>query len=148
MINYSHPDLTQHPPRSVRVRLGGYAHLPRLLDKARALAAGKEAGYCYNCPLDRHFFDFTGIDHEKLLAAVKGGMSDTEAIAWVREHAKPTAFEIHTWSNWVEQHGPGGAGGHEWMAETIKAGAGDRDDIRSFADLLDLDDYVSYGGKG
>jgi hypothetical protein len=33
-------------------------------------------------------------------------------------------------------------------AETIKANAGDRDDIRSFADLLDLDDYVSYGGKG
>ena len=36
----------------------------------------------------------------------------------------------------------------EWVEETIKANAGDRDDIRSFADLLDLDDYVSYGGKG
>ena len=28
------------------------------------------------------------------------------------------------------------------------ANAADRDDVRSFADLLDLDDYVSYGGKG
>ena len=41
MIDYRHPDLTQHPPRSPRVRLGGFAHLPRLLDKARAFAAGR-----------------------------------------------------------------------------------------------------------
>ena len=40
MISYSTPDLTQHPPRSPRVRLGGFVHLPRLLDKARAYAAG------------------------------------------------------------------------------------------------------------
>ena len=62
MINYSSPDLTQHPPRSVHVRLGGFAHLPRLLDKARAFAAGKHGGYKYNCPLDRQFFLFTGVD--------------------------------------------------------------------------------------
>ena len=28
------PDLTQRPPRSPRQRLGGYALLPRMLDKA------------------------------------------------------------------------------------------------------------------
>jgi hypothetical protein len=147
-MNYSNPDLTQHPPRSPRVRLGGYAHLPRLLDKARAFAAGKNGGYHYNCPMDRHFFDFTGIDHEAFLAEVKKGRNDTEMLVYVRSVVKRTASEVYTWSTWIEQHGPGGAGGHEWMAETIKAAAGDRDDVRSFADLLDLDDYVSYGGKG
>ena len=45
MTDFSAPDLTQHPPRSVRVRLGGFAHLPRLLDKARAFAAGKQGSY-------------------------------------------------------------------------------------------------------
>lgn len=148
MLNYSNPDLTQHPPRSVRVRLGGYAHLPRLLDKARAVISGKNAGYHYNCPLDRQFFNFTGIDHERLLAEVKQGRSDTEMIAWVRANTTRLPNEIYAWTQWLEQHGPGGAGGHEWMAETIKANAGDRDDVRSFADLLDLDDYVSFGGKG
>ncbi len=148
MINYSQPDLTQHPPRSVRVRLGGYAHLPRLLDKARAVVGGRNAGYHFNCPLDRHFFEFTGIDSEKLMAEVKAGKSDTQMLAWVRANTKRTAFEVHAWSQWLEQHGPGGAGGHEWMAETIKADAGERDDIRSFADLLDMDDFVSFGGKG
>lgn len=148
MINYSTPDLTVHPPRSVHVRLGGYAQLPRLLDKARATLAGKNGSYDFNCPMDRLFFDFTGIDHDAFLAELKKGKSDTEMLAYVRGHTKRLPSEIHAWSMWIEQHGPGGAGGHEWIAETVKADAGDRDDIRTFADLLDLDDYVSFGGKG
>ena len=148
MTNYSSPDLTKHPPRSVRVRLGGFAHLPRLLDKARAFAGNKAGGYKFNCAMDRNFFEFTGIDHEAILAEIKTGKSDTEMLAWVRAHTRRLPWEIHAWSIWLEQHGPAGAGGHEWIAETIKANAGDRDDIRSFADLLDLDDYVSFGGKG
>jgi hypothetical protein len=148
MINYSSPDLTRHPPRSARVRLGGFAHLPRLLDKARAVVGGKNGPYHYNCPMDRNFFEFTGIDHELMMAEIKQGRSDTEMLAWVRANTKRSPAEIHAWSQWLDQHGPAGAGGHEWIAETIKANAGERDDIRSFADLLDLDDYVSYGGRG
>src|ERR1043165_1011499 len=106
MINYSHPDLTQHPPRSVRVRIGGFAHLGRLLDKARAFIAGKNGPYHYNCPLDRQVFEFTGIDHEKMLAEIKTGKSDTDMVAWVRENTKRTRFEIFTWSNWLDQYGP------------------------------------------
>jgi len=147
-LNLSAPDLTQHPPRSARVRLGGFAHLPRLLDKARAHAAGRAGEYHYNCPMDQHFFNFTGLSHEGLLAEVKQGKSDSEMLAWVRANAKRGPAEIYAWSEWIEQHGPGGSGGHEWMASVITAGAADRDDIRSFADLLDLDDYVSFGGKG
>ena len=33
------PDLTHRPPRSPRCRLGGYAGLPRMLDKGRATVA-------------------------------------------------------------------------------------------------------------
>ena len=29
LMNYSTPDLTQHPPRSPRARMGGYVLLPR-----------------------------------------------------------------------------------------------------------------------
>ena len=83
-----------------------------------------------------------------MLAEVKLGRSDTQMLAWVRAHVKRSAFEIHAWSQWLEQQGPGGSGGHEWMAGTIKTDAAERDDIRTFADLLDLDDYVSFGGKG
>jgi hypothetical protein len=147
-IKYATPDLTQHPPRSVRVRLGGFAHLPRLLDKARATAGGKAGEYHFNCPLDRHFFEFTGIDHEQLLAEVKKDKSDTEMLAWIDPQVKQSTAEIQVWSNWVENLGPGGSPGHAWFSEMIKADAGERDDIRSFSDLLDLDDYVSFGGRG
>ncbi|NBX59754.1 MAG: DUF5069 domain-containing protein, partial [Opitutaceae bacterium] len=83
MINYRQPDLTEHPPRSLRVRLGGYAHLCRLLDKARAVIANKGGEYHYNCPLDEAFFGFTGIDHAAMLAEIKTGKNDVEILAWV-----------------------------------------------------------------
>ncbi len=147
MINYSAPDLTQHPPRSVRVRLGGYAHLPRLLDKARAVIAGKGADYHYNCPLDQQLFAFTGISADAMLAEIKSGKTDTQILAWVDATSKRQRYEVIAWSAWLEQHGPGGAPGHEWAAGVIKGNKSERDDIRSFADILDFDDYHSYGGK-
>lgn len=148
MTNYGTPDLTAHPPRSVRVRLGGFAHLPRLLDKARAFAAGKHGAYVYACPLDKQFFGFTGIDPEAFLAEARKGGSDTQMLAWVRARTSRQASEVEAWSDWLMRHGPGGADGHQWLAATVKAAAPERDDIKSFADLLDLDDYVSFGGRG
>ena len=147
MINYSAPDLTQHPPRSMRVRLGGYAHLARLLDKARASLAGKNGEYHYNCPLDQQFFAFTGIDHESMFTAIKTGKTDVEILEWVGTQTKRQKFEIVAWSSWLDLHGPGGEEGHEWVASVIKGHKSERDDIRSFADLLDFDDFISYGGK-
>ena len=147
MVNLSAPDLTQHPPRSVRVRLGGYAHLCRLLDKARATVAGKAGEYHFNCPLDQRFFSFAGVNHEALLAEVKAGKTDVQILEWVESQTKRTPNEIAAWSTWLENLGPGGAEGHEWIASVIKKHNSERDDIRSFADLLDFDDYVSFGGK-
>ena len=55
------PDLAKQPPRSPRVRLGGYAVLPRILDKGRATIAGKAGEYKFGCPLDQRFLQFVGI---------------------------------------------------------------------------------------
>lgn len=150
MIDYAKPDLTQHPPRSPRVRLGGFAHLPRLLDKARAHLAGTLGDYHYNCPLDKLFFTFTGIDPDALLAEVAKGASDTAMLKWVLANApaKRSAAEIAAWSAWLEQHGPGSADGHEWVASVVRSAGPERDDVRSFFEILDLDDYASFGGRG
>ena len=147
MINFSAPDLTQHPPRSMRVRLGGYAHLPRLLDKARAVIAGKGGEYHYNCPLDELFFEFTGINEAVMFAEIKTGKTDVQILEWVNATSKRLPYAVASWSAWLEQRGPGSADGHEWIASVIKGNNSERDDIRSFADMLDLDDYLSYGGK-
>ena len=149
MITYSTPDLTQHPPRSPRVRLGGYVHLPRLLDKARAFAAGKIGEYVYSCPLDKRFFSYVGIDPDAFLAAVKTGKGDVEMLAWVNDHTQPprAPWEIAAWSHWLENLGPGDAKRHAVFAEDIGKLSPGRDDIRTYFARLELDDYVSFGGR-
>ena len=149
MINFSRPDLSQHPPRSARVRLGGFAQLPRLLDKARALAAGTIGPYDYPAMMDSQFFDFTGIDADAILSRVKSGASDAEMLQWVRENMNPKRqpHEIAQWSAWLETFGAHTAKGHEWLGARMKECGPGRDDVQSYCEHLDIDDYTSYGGK-
>ena len=150
MINLSAPDLTQHPPRSPRVKLGGFVHLPRLLDKARAAANGKLGEFVFPCPLDQRFFSFVGITSDALLAEVKKGRSDTEMLAWLLASASPARqpWEIAAWSDYLTALSPGDIKRHTIFAEHIEKLAAGREDIVTYFDRLDLDDYVSYGGKG
>jgi hypothetical protein len=148
MLKLAKPNLSKHPPRSPHAQLGGFVHLPRLLDKARAASAGKNGEYRYNCPLDQHFFRFTGIGHRALLAEAGKGRSDSQMLAWIRARTKVLPAEIAAWSAWMRAHSPGGAPGHGWFGEVITKGAKGRDDVHGFFDLLDLDDFLSFGGKG
>lgn len=141
------PDLTQFPPRSPRVRLGGYAILPRMLDKGRATLAGKQGEYHYACPLDQQFLTFAGIDPEALKKELH--LSDTEILAWIQQHAKHqrTGSEITAWTQWQENRAPDNPDGREYLNELHKQGAPNRQDIITWFDVLDLDDYASFGGK-
>ena len=148
--NIPAPDLTQRPPRSPRCRLGGYALLPRMLDKGRATAAGKNGEYHFNCPLDQHILNFAGIDPEALLTELKKGKGDSEILEWITATAKTKrdAWEIQQWSDYQERRGP------DSDAETMQFFAGyvsklttTREDVRTWADVLDLDDHCTFGGK-
>jgi hypothetical protein len=141
------PDLTQFPPRSPRVRLGGYAILPRSLDKGRATLAGKNGDYHYACPLDQGFFTFAGIDPEELKKQLD--KSDTEVLEWITANAKNkrTTPEIIAWTNWQENRAPDNPDGREYFNTLHKAGAPKRTDISTWFDVLEVDDYVTFGGK-
>lgn len=143
------PDLTKQPPRSPRVRLGGYALLPRMLDKGRALLAGKNGEYHYNCPNDEHFLDFAGIDPEALKQQLAAGKGDGEILDWVNANAKHKRedVEIAAWSAYIERLAPDNPESRAYFNELHKKAGVERSDIVSWADLLDLDDYVSFGGK-
>lgn len=143
------PDLTKQAPRSPRVRLGGYVILPRMLYKGRALLAGKNGEYNYACPLDQRFLEFAGIDPEALKKQTATGKGDGKILAWVTKNAKParTASEIAAWSLHQEQRSPGDVGSREYFHGLHTKVAPLREDIVSWFDLLDLDDYVSFGGK-
>src|SRR5881296_3292978 len=86
--NLSATDLTQRPPRSPRVRLGGYALLPRMLDKGRATLAGKNGEYHYACPNDQNFLNFAGVDAEALKQQLAAGKGDGEILEWIFANAK------------------------------------------------------------
>lgn len=143
------PDLTKRPPRSVRVRLGGFVILPRMLDKGRADIAGCNGEYHYNCPLDQHFLSFTGIDPAALREQLALGKGDGEILKWILEHAahKRSDLEIEQWSAYHERRGPSSVEQREWFQDLHKQIGAQREDLASWSDLLDLDDYVSFGGK-
>ncbi len=146
----NHIDLTQRPPRSMRVRLGRYVILPRMLDKCRATLAGKNGEYHYACPVDQHFLNFVGIDAEALKAEVATGKGDGEILEWIEANAtKPREpWEIAQWSQFHETRGvDSDAETLAWYAESIGKLTTTREDIRTIADFLDLDDHVTFGGK-
>ena len=148
-VDLCSPDLTRHPPRSPRTRLGGFVHLPRLIDKARAAAAGKQGEFHYNCPMDVHFFSFTGISHEAFMAEVKSGKSDGELLAYAMAHLKParTASQIASWTRWYESLTPSDPDARAFFNDVHRRNAPLRSDISTWFDWLELDDYVTYGGK-
>ena len=148
-VNLSAPDLTRHPPRSPRTRLGGYVHLPRLIDKARAVVAGKQGDFHYNCPMDQRFWAFTGLNPEAFFAEVKAGKSDSELLAYVTANTAPKRHpaEIAAWSHWFEQLTPTPPDTRAFFNDIHRKNAAHRDDIATWFDWLELDDYVTYGGR-
>ena len=150
VANVGSPDLTQRPPRSPRSRLGGYVLLPRMLDKGRATIAGKNGEYHYNCPLDKRFVSFAGIDPEKLLAELKKGKGDGEILEWIEANAKNkrAPWEIQQWSDYMDRRGPDSdVETFQFFVDYVGKFSKTREDIKTWADLLDLDDFVSFGGK-
>jgi hypothetical protein len=134
----------------MRQRLGGLVLLPRILDKGRAKLAKKNGEYNFNSPTDQHLVRFLGLDLEALLKELAGGKGDGEMLEWVQGNAKTlrTPWEINAWSGYMETRGPDSdtetlASFAEYVGQHSKT----REDIRSWFDALDLDDYVSFGGK-
>ena len=146
----SAPDLTKRPPRSPRCRLGGYVTLPRLLDKGRATLAGTNGEFTYDAPIDQQLKDFVGLDFGALREQLAAGKGDGEILEWVNANAKQkrSAWEIDYWSNFMDRRGPSGdIETLQFFAEYVGKFAQDREDIKTWFDLVDLDDHVTFGGK-
>ena len=131
--------------------LGGYAILPRLLDKGRAALAGTLGEYSYHGRgTNRHFFAFTGIDPDALKAELATGKGDWEILEWVQANS-PTPrqpWEIAAWSHWVGNRTPDSdAETLGEFAESVGKFTTVREDVRTWFDLLDLDDHCTFGGK-
>jgi hypothetical protein len=143
-------DLTQRPPRSFRVRLGNYVVLARMLDKGRATLAGKNGEYIYNSPTDQRLVQFLGFDSHTLLEKLATGKGDGEMLEWVQAHSKTprSPWEIEAWSAFMDKRAPDSdAETLAFFAEHLGRLSKTREDIKTFFEWGELDDYVSFGGK-
>ncbi|MEO0509077.1 MAG: DUF5069 domain-containing protein [Verrucomicrobiota bacterium] len=93
-------DLTTDYPRSPRATLAGYVIAARTLDKCRAVLAGTQGEYHFDCPLDNLFFDFAGIQADDFKAFVATGADDAAVAEWIQaKAAENTQEEIVQWNN-------------------------------------------------
>src|SRR6266699_3990078 len=146
----SSTDLTERPPRSFRVRLGNYVILARMLDKGRATRAKKHGEYKYNSGTDQHLVRFLGLDAKALLKELAKGKGDGEILEWVQAHSKTrrAPWEIETWSAFMEKRGPDSdAETLAFFAENLGRLSKTREDVKTWFEFGELDDYVSFGGK-
>jgi hypothetical protein len=96
-------DLTKEPPRSPRMRVGGYAILGRTIDKCRALVAGNIGEYHFDCPLDNMLFGFKGVKGNDFKAQIEHGAGDQEMVEWLNQSGEEkTPAQIKRWSEKVE----------------------------------------------
>jgi len=99
--------------------------------------------------LDQRFLEFTGVDPAKLKKQLAAGKGDGEILEWITAHTsrKLTAWEIAQWSALQEQRVPTDVATRQFFHNLHSTVAPKRADIGTWFDLLDLDDYASFGGK-
>ncbi|MDB6034527.1 MAG: uncharacterized protein JWM16_4865 [Verrucomicrobiales bacterium] len=80
-------DLRKEEPRSAYETLAGHQMAARTLDKCRASLLGWQGDFKFGCPMDREFFEESGLDMDEFRDFVATGASDAEVEHWVQEHA-------------------------------------------------------------
>lgn len=135
-------DLTKTYPASVREEMLGIVQLKRTIDKGKATAAGTNGEYNYDCPMDKHLFEFLDLDGDALLDVIKAANNDAEIADFVAPyvHAKSDE-EIAAFNrDWVRYGPDPGSPGEGYFLKLRGEVAPDRTDVTAWADLLDLDE--------
>lgn len=135
------PDLRNGFPRSPNELIGDYILLGRILDKCRALIAGTNGEYNFNCPLDQRFFNFAGVDADAFKAQVAEGKSDAEMLQWVQQNGQPKSREeLLAWA-YDARWAPPADQASKYFFETLRREvAPDRPYILSWFQLLDIEE--------
>jgi hypothetical protein len=86
-------DLTKHPPRSPRERLGGLVMLARTIDKLRATLPGGNPGAYYIPGFSSRLLTELRIEEPALRDAVARASNDDDVVQWVRRHSDPSRYD-------------------------------------------------------
>ncbi len=130
-------------PRSPYDRLGGYVHLPRLIDKARLHRQGLLDGYNYKTVgFDKHLLAFLKLDGDAFEEAANRLDDDNSMIAWVGQNGLAhTPEEIEEWNQAMILRHPDTAVKRARFAHFLKEAGGEkRKDIQTYFDLIEFDE--------
>ena len=133
-------DLTKEYPRSPREILGGYVHLARMIDKARAREAGINGPYMYPCPLDKTLLTFLEVAEQDFAYAAKS-RSDELILEWLAVHGRPRSRkQLELWNKQLLERGPADETQWAYFKKTRDAIDSSRTDIVTWIDLLDFEE--------
>jgi len=125
----------------MRVKLEGYVHLARMIDKCRAVLAGTEGEYIYPCPMDFRLMEFAGITVVQFTATVKANPTDDGVAQWFRKKATPhQPTELDEWNEMMLKRGPSTQEKQEYFNKLRDAIDPSRTDLTAWADLQDLEE--------
>lgn len=134
-------DLRKDFPRSMRVKMAGYVHLARMIDKCRAVLAKTEGEYIYPCPMDDRLMEFAGITANQFTAAVKTNPSDDTVAKWLTQTAKThSPAELESWNRMMLSRGPSSPASMVKFKKYLDAIDPSRTDLTAWADLQDLEE--------
>lgn len=130
-------------PRSPYERLGGYVHLPRLIDKARLHNRGLLDGYNYKTVgFDKHLLQFLQVDPDSFEKAANELKDDAAILKWVRENGVAhSEAEIEQWNEAMISRHPDTAVKRARFTHFLKEAGGEgRTDIATYFDLIEFDE--------
>jgi hypothetical protein len=130
-------------PRSPYDRLGGYVHLPRLIDKAKLHSNGLLKGYNYKTVgFDKHLLAFLKLNPDAFEEAANRLDDDGAILEWIeRNGAKHSEEEIEQWNQAMISRHPDSAVKKARFLHFLKeVGGADRNDIRTYFDLIEFDE--------
>jgi gluconokinase len=126
--------------------MDGWMYLPRYIDKIRLHLAGKlHSDYTENLGkgFDGGWLKAAGLTHDKMIEVVKNSITDGEVCDWVRQNAKRTPAEkaAHRDDMLSRPKADDAQGLARLKMRKAEAGVADRDDIRTFVDVIDADEH-------
>ena len=130
-------------PRSPYERLGGYVHLPRLIDKAKLNSRGLLNGYNYKTVgFDKHLLTFLKLNPDAFEEAATRLDDDDAILEWVLKNgAQHSPDAIDHWNETMIAREPDTAAKKARFLHFLKEAGGEvRKDIRTYFDLIEFDE--------
>ena len=125
----------------MRVKMEGYVHLARMIDKCRAVLAKTQGEYIYPCPMDDRLMKFSGITDKEFTATVKANPTDKGVAQWFTKTSRPhQQAELNEWNEMMLTRGPSTPDKQKYFNKLRDAVDPSRTDLTAWSDLQDIEE--------